>query len=110
MSRSDNYGLPESYGKSFPHEDDIPQDNQGERLIPFLCCSETSLPPPPPIVLPDPQVQRIEKFKATEALLARKLQDGRLVCAHVLEVKSHIDRLGMLGVVVSRKLTVDLVL
>ena len=48
MSRSDNYGLPESYGKSFSHEDDIPQDNHSERLIPSLCCSGTSLPPPLP--------------------------------------------------------------
>ena len=39
-----------------------------------------------------------------------KHQDGRLVCTHVLEMKSHIDRLRVLGVKVSRKLTVDLVL
>ncbi|KAL7612134.1 hypothetical protein Lser_V15G06167 [Lactuca serriola] len=110
MSSSDNYGLPESFGKSFPHEDDIPQDNQGERLIPSWCCSGISLLPPPPIVLPNPQVQRLEKFKASQALLASEHQDGRSVCAHVLKMKSHIDRLGMLGVDVSRKLVVDLVL
>ena len=32
------------------------------------------------------------------------------MCAHVLEMKSHIDKLGMLGVILSRKLDVDLVL
>ena len=38
------------------------------------------------------------------------LNDGKSVCAHVLDMKLHIDRLGMLGVEVSRKLVVDLVL
>ena len=56
MSSSDNYGLPKSFGKSFPYKDDIPQDDRGERLIPSSCCSGTSLPPPPPIILPNPQV------------------------------------------------------
>ena len=110
MSSSDNYGLPQPFGKSFPHKDDIPQDNQGERLIPFSCYSGTSLPPPPSIILPNPQVRRLEKFKVTRALLASKHHDGWSVCAHVLEMKSHIDMLGMLGVVVSRKLAVDWVL
>ena len=50
MSRSDNYGLPESVGKVFPHEVDIPQYH-------------TSLPPPPSIILPNPHVRRLEKFK-----------------------------------------------
>ncbi|KAL7601555.1 hypothetical protein Lser_V15G21970 [Lactuca serriola] len=110
MSRSDNYGMPYPIGKIFPREDDIPQDNKGEILIPSSCCSGTSLHPPPLIILPNPQVQRLEKFKVTQTLLARKHQDGRSVCTHVLEMKSHIDRMGMLGVVVSRKLAVDWVL
>ncbi|KAL7618003.1 hypothetical protein Lser_V15G02148 [Lactuca serriola] len=97
MSSSDNYGLPESVGKSFPHEDDIPQYH-------------TSLPPPPPIILPNPQVQRLEKFKVTQALLAMKHQDGKSICAHVLDMKLYIDRLGMLGIVFPRKLAIDLVL
>ncbi|KAL7600931.1 hypothetical protein Lser_V15G26229 [Lactuca serriola] len=107
MSSSDKYGLPHPFGKRFLHKDDIPQDDQGERLIHSSCYNGTSLPPPPIIILPDPQVQRLEKFNVTQALLAREHQDGRLVCAHVLEMKSHIDKLGMLGVVVSRKLVVD---
>ena len=84
MSRSDNYGLPDSVGKGFPHEDDIPQYN-------------TSLPPPRPIILPNPQVKRLEKFKVTQALLAMKRQDGKSISAHVLDMKLHIDRLGMLS-------------
>ena len=97
MSSSDNYDLPKSFGKSCPHEDSLPRNH-------------TSLPPPPPIILLDPHVRRLEKFKVTQTLLARKHQDGRYVCAHVLEMKSHIDKLGMLGIVVSRKLVVNLVL
>ena len=103
MSKSNNYGLPESFGKSFPHEDDVPRLDCGNG-------NHSSLSPPPPIILPDPHVRRLEKFKVTQALLARKHEAGRSVCAHVLEIKSHIGRLGMLGVVVSRKLVVDLVL
>ena len=80
MSRSDNYCLPESVGKGFLYEDDIPQYH-------------TSLPPPPPIILPDPHVRRLEKFKVTQALLVSKHEDGRSICAHVLEMKSHIDKL-----------------
>ena len=41
MSKSINYGLPESVGKDFPQEDDIPQYH-------------TSLPPTPLNILPDP--------------------------------------------------------
>ena len=32
------------------------------------------------------------------------------MCAHILEIKSHIDKLGELGVKVLRKLVVDYVL
>nr|KAJ0184964.1 hypothetical protein LSAT_V11C900464860 [Lactuca sativa] len=95
MSISDNYGLPRSFGTSFPLEDDVPWLDRG---------SHTSLPPPPPIILLNPQVQTLEKFKVTQALLAMKHEDGRHVCTHVLEMKSHIDRLRVLGVKVSRKL------
>ena len=56
MSSSDNYGIPESFGNRFSYKDDIPQDDRGERLIPSLCCIGTCLPPPPPIILPTPQV------------------------------------------------------
>ncbi|KAL7607955.1 hypothetical protein Lser_V15G09800 [Lactuca serriola] len=57
-----------------------------------------------------PRVRRLEKFKVTQALLTSKHEDEKSVCAHVLEMKLHIDMLGMLGVVVSRKLVVDMVL
>ena len=93
--------LPKSFGTSFLLEDDVPRLDHG---------SHTSLPPPPPIILPNPQVQRLKKFKVTQVLLAMKHQDGRPVCTHVLEMKSHIDRLRVLGVVVLRKLVVDWVL
>ncbi|KAL7612714.1 hypothetical protein Lser_V15G06117 [Lactuca serriola] len=100
---SDNYGLPKSFGISFPHEDDVPRLDRGNG-------NHASLPPPPPTILPNPKVQRLEKFKVTQALLEMKHQDGRSVCSHVLEMKSDIDRLRVLGVVVSRKLAVDWVL
>ncbi|KAL7606519.1 hypothetical protein Lser_V15G18599 [Lactuca serriola] len=97
MSRSDNYGLSESIGKVFPHEDDIPQYH-------------TSLPPLPPIILPDQQARRLDKFKVTQVPLAKKHQDGKSICAHVLDMKLDINRLRMLGVVVPRKLDIGLVL
>ncbi|KAL7587698.1 hypothetical protein Lser_V15G37717 [Lactuca serriola] len=103
MSKFDNYGLPESRGTSIPHEDDIPRFDRGTR-------NHTSLPPPPPIILPNPQVQRLEKFKITQALLASKHKEGKPVCAHVLGMKSHIDRLRMLGSVVCEEMAVDWVL
>ena len=103
MSKFDSYGLPKSRGTSFPHEDDIPRFDRGTR-------DHASLSPPPPIILPNPQVWRLEKFKLTQALLASKHEDGKPVCAHVLEMKSHIDRLSMLGVDISSELAVDWVL
>ena len=72
MSSLDNYGLLYPFGKGLPIEDYIPHDNLGERLIPLLRINgsgnHTSLPPPPPIILPKPQV--LEKFKVTQSLLA----------------------------------------
>ncbi|KAL7618765.1 hypothetical protein Lser_V15G01423 [Lactuca serriola] len=103
MSKYDNYSLPKSRGTSFPHEDDIPRFDRGTR-------DYASLPPPPSIILPNPQVRRLEKFKITQALLASKHEEGKSVCAHVLEMKSHIDRLRMLGSVVCEELAVDWVL
>ena len=100
MSKYDNYGLPKSRGTSIPHKDDIPRFDRGTR-------DHASLPPPPPIILPNPQVQKIEKFKLTQAILASKHEEGKSVCAHILEMKSHIDRLRMLGSVVCEELAVD---
>ena len=91
MSKYDNYGLPKSRGTSIPHEDDIPRFDRGTR-------DHASLPPPPPIILPNPQVRRLEKFKLTQALLA-----------HVLGM-THIDRLRMSGSVVYEEIAVDWVL
>ncbi|KAL7607672.1 hypothetical protein Lser_V15G13591 [Lactuca serriola] len=103
MSKYDNYSLPKSRGTSFPHEDDIAQFDRGTR-------DHALLPSPPPIILLNPQVRRLEKFKLTQALLASKHEKGKLVCAHVLEMKSHIDRLRMLGSVVCEELDVEWVL
>ena len=103
MSKFDNYGLLKSRGTNIPHEDDIPQFDRGTR-------DHASLPPPPPIILPNPQVRRLEKFKLTQALLASKHEEGKSMCSHVLEMKSHIDRLRMLGSVVCEELDVDWVL
>ncbi|KAL7605551.1 hypothetical protein Lser_V15G19718 [Lactuca serriola] len=101
MSGSENNDLPKSYETSFPNEDDFLSLAHG---------NHTSLPPPPLIVLPDPQAQRLEKFKVTQAILAMKHEDGRPVWTHVLGMKSHIDRLRILGVIVQRKLAIDRVL
>ncbi|KAL7600671.1 hypothetical protein Lser_V15G25357 [Lactuca serriola] len=103
MSSSDNHGLPKSHGTSFPNEDDVPRYDRGTR-------DHASLPPPPPIVLPNPQVRGLENFKLTQALLESKHEDGKPMCAHVLEMKSHIDRLKMLGVDISEMLAIDWVL
>ena len=86
MSKSNNYGLPESIGKSFPLEDDVPRLDCGNG-------NHASLPPPPPIILPDPRVRRLEKFKVTQALLAIRHKDGKSVCTYVLKMKSHIDKI-----------------
>ncbi|KAL7583491.1 hypothetical protein Lser_V15G44142 [Lactuca serriola] len=94
MFSSDNHGLPKSHGTSFPNEDDVSRYDRGTR-------DHASLPPPPLINLPNSQVRRLEKFKLTQALLASKHEDGKPVYAHVLEMKSHIDRLSMLGVEIS---------
>ena len=58
MSGSDNYDLPKSL------EDGVPQHH-------------ASLPPPTPIILPNPQV--LEKFKFTQSLLASIVY----VCSHL---------------------------
>ena len=103
MSKFDNYGLLKSRGTSIPHEDDIPRFDRGTR-------NHVSLPPPPLIVLPNPQVRRLEKFKLTQALLASRHEEGKSVFAHVLEMNSHIDRLRILGSVVCEEMVVDWVL
>ena len=59
MSGSDNYDLHRSLETSFSNEDNVPWLDHG---------NHTSLPPPPPIILPHPQV--LEKFKVTQSLLA----------------------------------------
>ena len=103
MSKFDNYGLPKSRGTSIPHEDGIPRFDRGTR-------NHASLPPPPPIVLPNAQVRRLGMFNITQALLANKHKEGKSVCAHILGMKSHIDRLRMLGSVVCEEIAVDWVL
>ena len=57
----------------------------------------TSLPPPPPIILPNPQVQG----HSSPIGKARSRYD------HILEMKSHTDKPGELGVKVLRKLVVQ---
>ena len=76
MSGSDNYDLPKSL------EDGVPQHH-------------ASLPPPPPIILPNPQVLK----KSLRSL--KPYWQARSMCAHILEIKSHIDKPGELGVKVS---------
>ena len=114
MSSSDKYGL---IGNGFPSlsEDDLPQVDQGERILPSSNGGtgnhiSPTLPPPPPVILPDPCFRQIEKFKVTQAMLACQHLNGNSVCAHVLNMKPHIDRLRMLGVVFPKELAVDLVL
>ena len=109
MSES-NHGIPESKGKDITSQSESLFHNEGERSIPVMWTSLISLPPPSPVVLRNPQDRRIEKVNITQALLASKHEDGKHVCAHVLEMKSHIDRLSMLGVEISSELAVDWVL
>ncbi|KAL7595372.1 hypothetical protein Lser_V15G28487 [Lactuca serriola] len=113
MSSSDNNDLP-----VFPSlsEDDLPRVDQGERMFPSSSNGGTgnhdssTLPPPPLETLPKSYLLQVEKYETTQALVACKHQDGKSICAHVLKMKSHIDRLGMLGVVFPRELAIDLVL
>ena len=107
MSES-NHGLPESKGKSIPAQSLF--HYEGERSIPTMWTNLIPLPPPPPVVLPNLQVRRLEKFKLTQALLASKHEEGKSVCTHVLGMKSHIDRLRMLGSIVCEEMDVDWVL
>ncbi|XP_052621193.1 uncharacterized protein LOC111898715 [Lactuca sativa] len=100
-----NRGIPESQGKSVPNESE--SLIQSERS---MWTSLISLPPLPPVVLPNPDNRRFERFKITESLLEMEHQDGKSVCAHILGMKSHIDTLIMLGVSISNKLVVDWVL
>lgn len=51
--------------------------------------------------------KKFERLKLIEALLTKKHEDGKPVCAYVLEMKSHIDSLRMIGVEFSGKLVVD---
>ena len=50
-----NHGLPESHGKGFPAQSESLLHNVGERSIPALRTSLVSLPPPPHVVLRNPQ-------------------------------------------------------
>ncbi|KAL7605751.1 hypothetical protein Lser_V15G17366 [Lactuca serriola] len=88
---------------------DLPK-SQGNDVLQLIHGNHTSLPPPPPIILPNPQARRLEKFKITQTLLAMKHKDGSPVYTHVLGMKSQIDRLRMLGVDVPRNLAIDWVL
>ncbi|KAL7586894.1 hypothetical protein Lser_V15G36899 [Lactuca serriola] len=100
----------------FPYLTMIFHIDHGERMFPSSSIGGTGnraspiLPPPPPIIHPEPRFLQAEKYKVTQALLASKHQDGKFVCAHVLIMKSHIDRLGMLSVIFPKELAIDLVL
>ena len=116
MSSQDNNGLHISSGNDFPFEGVLRHVDQGERMFPFSSNGGTgnhaslTFPPPPPVTLPKSCFLQAEKYKVTQSLLACKHQDGKSMCAHVLKMRSHIDRLGMLGVVFQRELAVDLML
>ena len=100
MSSLDNNGLPCSFGRGFPpSEDDLPHVDQGERMFPSSSNGGTrnhaspTLPPLPLVTLPTSRFPRFERYETTQALLACKHQDRNFVCAHVLEMKSYIDKL-----------------
>ena len=113
MSSSDNNGLPRSSGNVFPlSEDDLPYFDQGERMFPSSSNGGTQhhaspTLPPPTMTLP---MSRVERYKTVQAILASRHQDGNFVCAHVLEMKSYINKLDMMGVVFPREQEIDLVL
>ena len=116
MSSQDNHGLRHPSGNVFPSEDDLPNVDQGERMLSSSSTGGTgnhaspTLPPPPPVTLPKSCLLQIEKYEINQALLACKHQDGKSICAHVLIMKSLIDKLGMLGVIFPREIAIDLVL
>nr|KAJ0211784.1 hypothetical protein LSAT_V11C400162310 [Lactuca sativa] len=94
ISGSYNYDLPKSLETSFSNEDDVPWLDHG---------NHTSLPPPPPLF------SLTYKFLKSSRSLNPYWQ-AMSTCAHILEMKSHIDKLGKLGVEVSKKLAIDWVL
>ena len=115
MSFEERNGLPHSFGNDFllPNEDDFSQSDQGESIFPSSDSRETghhASPPPPPLVTLPTSNSRVERYKTTQALLACKHQDGNSVCAHVLKMKSYIDKLDRMGVAFPREQTIDLVL
>ncbi|KAL7605266.1 hypothetical protein Lser_V15G20189 [Lactuca serriola] len=117
MLSSENNGLPRSFENVFPSEDDLPHSCQGERIFISFSnggngghTSSSLLPPPPQVTLPMSCFLQDEKYEVTQALLACKHQDGKFVCANVLKMKLHINRLGILGVIFPRELVIELVL
>ncbi|KAL7596991.1 hypothetical protein Lser_V15G30707 [Lactuca serriola] len=116
MSSQDNYGLPSSFGNNFhlSSEDDLPLSNQCENVISSSENGGTghhaSPTFPPPMTHPTSRFSGVERYETTQALLTCKHKDENSVCAHVLEMKSYIDKLDRMGVVFPWKQAIDLVL
>ncbi|KAL7601612.1 hypothetical protein Lser_V15G20874 [Lactuca serriola] len=120
MSSQDNNGLPYSFGNGFPlpSEDDFPHSDKCESMFPSSSnagnghhASPTLLPPPPPpMTLPTSLFSQVERYETTQALLACKYQDGNSMCTDVLEMKSYIEKLDIMGVIFPREQAIDLVL
>ncbi|KAL7587682.1 hypothetical protein Lser_V15G40599 [Lactuca serriola] len=118
MSSHDDNGIPYFCGNGFPlpSEYDISLSDQGENVFASSRNggsghhASLTLPPPPLVTLPTSCYPRVERYETTQALLACRHQDGKFVCGHVLEMKSHIDTLDTMGVVFPREKAIELVL
>ena len=106
MSYKDINDLPRSYGNIFPQSsgDGLLHSCKGEFVFPFLCNDETghhlssTLPPPPLVTLLTSRFLKVERYETTQSLLICKHKDGNYMCAHVLKMKSYIDKLGRMGI------------
>ncbi|KAI3708868.1 hypothetical protein L2E82_38397 [Cichorium intybus] len=56
------------------------------------------------------QLARTERFETVRAFHACKMEDGQTVSSYVLKMKSHIDHLARLGVVMPEELATDMIL
>ena len=59
---------------------------------------------------PTSRFHQVERYETTRVLLACKHRDGNYVCAHILKMKSYIEKLKRVGIVFPKEQAINLVL